>query len=58
MKELEIIHVAEVFLKTSGVDFVAPGKVIERSENGVFVSFLVPQALDSTVVIDPPNVML
>jgi len=56
MNEIEIIQTAETFLANRAVKFVKPGSILERTANMVEVSFMVPEALDPNMVVDPPDV--
>lgn len=51
-----LILLAEKYLKERDVRFVRPGEIGEVEEGRVEVIFLVPEALDPNMVIDPPDV--
>lgn len=56
MKEKELIACAEKFLKNKNISFVKPGEIGQRDGNRLEIIFLIPEALDSNIVIDPPDV--
>lgn len=56
MKDEEIIQSAEKFLATRFVRFVKPGSITRRNSVVAEVVFLIPEALDPTLVVDPPDV--
>jgi hypothetical protein len=56
MKEKELIAFAEKFLKNKNIYFVKPGEIGQRDGDRVEIIFLIPEALDPNVVIDPPDV--
>lgn len=56
MNTTEIIELAEKYLENRKIPFVSPG-VIGRVEGElVEVVFLIPEALDPNIVVDPPDV--
>ena len=56
MNNAELIARAESFLNKNKISYVKPGTVGEKNNTEVEVIFLVPEALDPNVVIDPPDV--
>jgi len=56
MTEDEAIKLAVVYLQDKAVEFVLPGTIGEVTDGKLEVIFLVPDALDPDVVIDPPDV--
>lgn len=56
MNEIDIIQTAETFLATRAVKFVKPGSLLWRTINTAEVSFMLPEALDPSAVVDPPDV--
>ncbi len=56
METHEAIAIAASFLLKNRITFVEPGKVVPRADGLVEVIFLIPEALDPGVVIDPPDV--
>ncbi len=57
-REDESLACAEVFLKNKHIPYVKPGKIGECRQDKVEVVFLVPEALDPNLVIDPPDIRL
>ena len=57
MTDQQAIDIAEAYLRQRGVEFVLPGTVRRRPSlpGQIEVAFLVPEALDPNVVVDPPD---
>ena len=58
MNKSEIIARAESYLNKHKIAYVKPGAIGEEKVRQVEVIFLVPEALDPNVVVDPPDVRL
>jgi hypothetical protein len=58
MTELEAIECAENYLQKEGVKFARPGYIGEKKGQDWEVIFLVPEALNPNMVIDPPDVRM
>lgn len=56
MKEKELITCAEKFLNNKHISFVKPGEISQRDGDRVEIIFLIPEALDPNVIVDPPDV--
>jgi len=56
MENSKAITIAASFLLENRIPFVEPGKVVQRPDGLIEVIFLIPEALDPNVVIDPPDV--
>jgi hypothetical protein len=58
MSDIQLIICAEKFLKNNSISYVKPGTIGQRVSDQVEIIFLVPEALDPNIVIDPPDVRL
>ena len=56
MRDDQVIQAAADYLATKRIRFVPEGEVRPSSEGRSEVVFLVPEALDPMVVVDPPDV--
>ncbi len=56
MNTTEIIGLAEKYLENRKILFVRPGTIGRVEGELVEVVFLIPEALDPNVVVDPPDV--
>lgn len=52
----DIIQTAEAFLAARAVKFVKPGSLLQRTGDTFEVCFMIPEALDPNVVVDPPDI--
>lgn len=58
MNNIEILKRAESFLDRKKIEYVRPGMIGIQENHRVEVIFLVPDALNPNVVVDPPDVRL
>lgn len=58
MDNNEILKRAEKFLDKKHIEYVKPGQIGIQDNHRVEVIFLVPDALNPDVVVDPPDVRL
>ena len=56
MSDEQAIAVAENCLRNRQIEFVLPATVEALPGDLITVTFLVPEALDSNAVVDPPGV--
>lgn len=56
MNTAEIIKLAEKYLEARRISFVRPGTIGRVEGELVEVVFLIPEAMDPNVVVDPPDV--
>jgi hypothetical protein len=56
MNNSEIIELAEKYLEGRRISFVRPGTIGRVNGELVEVVFLIPEALDPNLVVDPPDV--
>lgn len=55
---MDIFELAESFLLAKKIEYVKPGYIGERDGHRIEVIFLIPDALDPNIVVDPPDVRL
>ena len=56
MNNEQIIEAASTWLGRRKIAFVPQGKIFGRNDESADVRFLVPEALDPNVVVDPPDI--